>query len=82
MGVKMGKIETFLSKNRKLKLTLLYFFVVTVMLIISKIDAVQYIDFLKWSLGLFAGANAVQKIGRKHCKTFEPLIGEEDDGLR
>ncbi len=54
--------EEYLSKNRKFKLTLLYFITVTIMLIIGKIGEETYLQFLLYSLGIFAGANAMQKL--------------------
>lgn len=62
----MSKFETFLSKNRKLKLTLLYFFVATIMLLIGRIGEETYLNFLLYSLGIFSGANAIQKLKPKH----------------
>lgn len=58
-------IQSIFRTNRKLKLTLIYFLSVTLMLVFNKIDATSYIDFLKWSLGLYAGSNAISKLGNK-----------------
>ena len=55
----------FFKRNRKLKLSLIFFLTATILIVVGKIGSTEYLDFLKWELGLYAGANAIGKLGNK-----------------
>ena len=85
----MDWFEKLLSKNRKLKLTLLFFLTVSVMLFFGKVSSQGYLDFLKWTLGLYVGGNALSKIGGKKNVTHnhydippDNTLGDTDSTLR